>query len=214
MKFRKIDPRKEYLKKLARGEDEKLLDVIFDNRWFPRTIYFPLAAQAVGGYLTLLRGDVVRLSMLCYGDVNLFGELPVRERILTQMRRYSFGGDVVLRNQDQIYQEKQTVIMAPNAHKSNSYAEKELATLYPNETCHYLAFDAVTIGGEGYYVLLQAGFLQKHTYCLKDTLPEFSTKLLPGEKSLLFPGFEKILLDMGYMDSIGSVKYFMKGYEK
>lgn len=104
--------------------------------------------------------------------------------------------NLLIRNQDEIFQEKGKIIFTEYGPQAYKEVDKELARLYPEEKLHYLALDAITIGGKPYSMLLQVGFLRKDRLRIGDTLPMMDDVILPGEKNILSSVFENILEGM------------------
>jgi len=186
MQLAQIDIKKQYQKKFGHRRHDRLLEFIFDHRLFPRKLYVPTGALLLRGYLSFLLSEVWRASLLD------------NERDLTTERlvRFSFGENLLIRNQDEIFQEKGKLIFTEYGPQAYKEVDKELARLYPEEKARYLALDAVTIGGKPYSMLLQVGFLRKDRLLIGDTLPMMDDVILPGEKSILSPVVENILEDM------------------
>jgi len=185
MQVVRIDVKEEYKKKFSEREKKKFLDYVFDHNLFPRGLYLPAGAFIRKGYLSLLLGYVSRIHML-----QNQGELS-----LEKVAELSCGGDLMIKNQDDIFEEKGEIIMTQCGPHAHSQADQRLLKLYPQRKPHYLAFDAVKINGKPYYVLIQVGFLRDRKIRIVDTLPKIDN-ILKDEKLILCPLFEDILKKM------------------
>ena len=144
----------------------------------------------------MISGDVARLSMLCYGDADLLDDPFLRGKILEKMRTYSFGGNILLKNLDDIYREKNTLIMVPTNPRAENEIERRISHLYPDKKCYYLALEGIKLEDRTYFVPLQVGFATKRTYFLRDTLPILERRIAKAEKSLIFPAMQDTLRNM------------------
>jgi len=185
MKVKEINVKEEYTKKFPK-RNKKLLDFIFTHKLFPERLYIPDKALIMGGYLSFLFDYVTRACIL-----QNRGEL-----LLEKFIELCCGGDVIIKNQDQIFEEKGELIIIDCESHSNFQADNLLLRLYPNKKPYYLAFDAIRISGKPFYFLLQAGFLAPEKIKIVDNLPKIDNIVLKGEKIILYPLFEKIVNKM------------------
>ena len=185
MQVVRIDVKEEYKKKFSEREKKKFLDYVFDHNLFPRGLYLPAGAFIRKGYLSLLLGYVSRIHML-----QNQGELS-----LEKVTELSCGGDLMIKNQDDIFEEKGEIVMTQCGPHAHSQADQRLLKLYPQRKPRYLAFDAKKIKRKPYYVLIQVGFLRDRKIRIVDTLPKIDN-ILKDEKIILCPLFEDILKKM------------------
>jgi len=185
MQVVRIDVKEEYKKKFSEREKKKFLDYVFEHNLFPRGFYLPAGAFIRKGYLSLLLGYVSRIHML-----QNQGELS-----LEKVTELSFGGDLMIKNQDDIFEEKGEIVMTQCGPHAHSQVDQRLLRLYPQRKPRYLAFDAVKIKRKSYYVLIQVGFLRDRKIRIVDTLPKIDN-ILKDEKLILCPLFEDILKKM------------------
>ena len=185
MQVVRIDVKEEYKKKFSEREKKKFLDYVFDHNLFPRGLYLPAGAFIRKGYLSLLLGYVSRIHML-----QNQGELS-----LEKVTELSCGADLMIKNQDDIFEEKGEIVMTQCGPHAHSQADQRLLKLYPQRKPRYLAFDAVKIKRKPYYVLIQVGFLRDRKIRIVDTLPKIDN-ILKDEKIILCPLFEDILKKM------------------
>lgn len=185
MQVVRIDVKEEYKKKFSERKEKKFLDYVFDHNLFPRGLYLPAGAFIRKGYLSLLLGYVSRIHML-----QNQGELS-----LEKVTELSCGGDLLIKNQDDIFEEKGEIVMTQCGSHAHSQADQRLLKLYPQRKPYYLAFDAVKIKRKPYYVLIQVGFLRDRKIRIVDTLPKIDN-ILKDEKLILCPLFEDILKKM------------------
>ena len=185
MQVVRIDVKEEYKKKFSERKKKKFLDYVFDHNLFPRVLYLPAGAFIRKGYLSLLLGYVSRIHML-----QNQGELS-----LEKVTELSCGGDLMIKNQDDIFEEKGEIVMTQCGPHVYSQMDQRLLKLYPQRKPQYLAFDAVKIKRKPYYVLIQVGFLRDRKIRIVDTLPKIDN-ILKDEKLILYPLFEDILNKM------------------
>jgi len=182
MQIATIDVKEEYKKRFPKGENEKFVDFIFDHKLFPQKIYFPAGASIREGYLSMLISKVGRIAAL-----QKEGNFSLKKII-----EYSFGSDVIIKNQDDILEEKGEIIISEYGTHSDAQVDKALSKLYPKEKVCCETFDAVAIKGKFYYILIQVGFLKSNSLEIEDTLPPLDTVILKEEKYVLYPIFEDI----------------------
>lgn len=183
MKVVEIDPREAYKRKFCDKQGDRLLDFIFDHGLFPRKIYFPAQASVKEGYLLMLFNDVCKVFMLQNED-----SLSVEKTV-----QCLFGGDVILKNQDEILEEKGDLVITECGASAHIQIEKVLSKLYPRKKSHYFGLEGIKIKGQAYYMLLQVGFLRSGRLRINDTLPKFDNVILKDEKLIIYPVFEDIL---------------------
>jgi len=186
MQVVRIDVEEEYKKKFSEREKKKFLDYVFDHNLFPRGLYLPAGAFIRKGYLSLLLGYVSRIHML-----QNQGELS-----LEKVAELSCGGDLMIKNQDDIFEEKGEIVITQCGLPAHSQADQRLLKLYPQRKPHYLAFDAVKIKEKSYYVLIQAGFLRENRLRIEDTIPDLGDVVLKEEKLTLYPLFDQVLKEL------------------
>jgi len=182
MKIKKINLKEKYGEIFTKRNDREILDFIFENNFFPENLYIPLNASVTQGWLSLLFNFTMRASIL-----KERGELS-NEKFMELF----WGKDLLLKNQDEIFQEKRELIMIDCRPCFHSQADKILLKLYPGMTPDYLAFDVVKIEGKAFYLLLQVGFLTPGKIKIKDNLPKLNNIILKEEKIILYPLFEEI----------------------
>jgi len=117
------------------------------------------------------------------------------ELSLEKVAELSCGADLMIKNQDDIFEEKGEIVMTQCGPHAHSQADQRLLKLYPQRKPRYLAFDAVKIKRKPYYVLIQVGFLRDRKIRIVDTLPKIDN-ILKDEKIILCPLFEDILKKM------------------
>ena len=182
MKIKKINLKEKYGEIFTKRNDREILDFIFENNFFPENLYIPLNASVTQGWLSLLFNFTMRASIL-----KERGELS-NEKFMELF----WGKDLLLKNQDEIFQEKGELIMIDCRPCFHSQADDILLKLYPGMKPHYLAFDVVKIEGRVFYLLLQVGFLTPGKIKIKDNLPKLNNIILKEEKVILYPLFEEI----------------------
>jgi len=121
MQVVRIDVKEEYKKKFSERKKKKFLDYVFDHNLFPRGLYLPAGASIRKGYLSLLLGYVSRIHML-----QNQGELS-----LEKMTGLSCGGDLMIKNQDDIFEEKGEIVITQCGLPAHSQADYRLLKLYP-----------------------------------------------------------------------------------
>jgi len=182
MKIKKINLKEKCAKIFRERHDRKILNFIFENNFLPENLYIPLNASITQGWLSLLFDFITRACIL-----QNRGELSPEK-----FAELFWGKDLLLKNQDQIFQEKGELIMIDCRPCFHSQADDILTKLYPGMTPHYLAFDVVKIEGKAFYLLLQVGFLTPGKIKIKDNLPKLNNIILEEEKVILYPLFEEI----------------------
>ena len=182
MKIQKINLKEKYGKIFRKRNDRETLDFIFENNFLPENIYIPLNASITQGWLSLLFDFIVRACIL-----QNRGELSPEK-----FAELLWGKDLLLKNQDQIFEEKGELIMIDCRPCFHSQADDILLKLYPEMKSHYLAFDVVKIEERPFYLLLQVGFLTPGKIKIKDDLPKLNNIILKEEKIILYPLFEEI----------------------
>lgn len=182
MKIKKINLKEKYGKIFRKRNDREILDFIFENNFLPESLYVPSKALITEGFLSLLFSFAMRASIL-----KKRGELSP-EKFMELL----WGKDLLLKNQDEIFEEKGELIMIDCRSPLHSQADKILLKLYPETKPHYLAFDVVKIEERPFYLLLQVDFLAPEKIKIKDDLPKIDNVLLGEEKVILYPLFEKI----------------------
>lgn len=191
MKVIEIDVKKEYKKRFeARQKDEYVLDMIFTSGLFPAKLYYPAGVSTGGGYLSVLSSEVWKASSL-----KEQGSLS-----LEKMMELSFGKDLILKNQDDLVEDRGEIIMVESRPAYESKVVRILKGLYPEEKVHHLFFDTLKRQGKVCKILLQVGFLSLHRYCIRDTLGDISTSILREEKTLIFPVFKSVLSEILFKD--------------
>ena len=182
----RIDVKDEYTKKFSESGKEKFVDYIFDHKLFPRRIYLPSGASIRKGYLSLLLGGVGRVRML-----QNQGELS-----LERLANLSFGGDLIIKNEDDIFEEKGEIVITQCGLPAHSQADCRLLKLYPQRKPQYLVFDVVKIKEKSYYVLIQAGFLRENRLRIEDTIPDLGDVVLKEEKLRLYRLFDQVFKEL------------------
>ncbi len=191
MKVIEIDVKKEYEKRFeASQKDEYVLDMIFTSGLFPARLYYPAGVSIGGGYLSVLSSEVWKASSL-----KRQGSLS-----LEKVMELSFGKDLILKNQEDLGEDRREIIMVESRPAYESRVVRILKGLYPEEKVHHLFFDTLKMQGKVYKILLQVGFLSLHRYCIRDTLGDISTSILQDEKALIFPVFKNMLSDILFKD--------------
>lgn len=191
MKVVEINVKKEYKKRFeARQKDEDVLDLIFSLGFFPARLYYPAGVSRGGGYLSVLSSEVWKVSSL-----KEQGSLSLK-----RLMEFSFGKDLILKNQEDLVEDRGEIIVVESGPAYESKVERILKGLYPEEKVHHLFFDTLKMQGKVYKILLQAGFVSLHRYCIRDTLGDISTSILQEEKTLIFPVFKDILSDILFKD--------------
>jgi len=178
-----VDVEQQYEKRFREKRDEKTLEFIFSQGLFPRRLYYPAGASISGGYLSILFGDVWRVSLLQrVGNVSL-----------QKLVQYSFGTDLLIKHQEHILREKGRIIITDCGPHAFAGVEKLLAELYPGKKLHYAAFDALKLKGKAYKILLRVGFFPTRRYRVRNNLPQMDHIGTPEEKTLIFPVIEDVL---------------------
>ncbi len=191
MKVIEIDVKKEYEKRFeARQKDEYVLDMIFTSGLFPAKLYYPAGVSIGGGYLSVLSSEVWKASSL-----KEQGSLS-----LEKLMELSFGKDLILKNQEDLVEDRGEIIMVESRPAYESKVARILKGLYPEEKVHHLFFDTLKMQGKVCKILLQVGFFSLHRYCIRDTLGDISTSIFQEEKALIFPVFKDILSDILFKD--------------
>jgi len=183
MKIKRINLKEKCAKIFRERHDRKILNFIFENNFLPENLYIPLNASITQGWLSLLFSFVIRASILqrrCELSPEKFVELL-------------WGKDLLLKNQDKIFEERGELVMADCRPCFHSQADGILTRLYPEMKPHYLAFDVVKIEGRPFYLLLQVGFLIPEKIKIRDNLPRIDNIVLEEEKIILYPLFEEFL---------------------
>ena len=183
MKIKNINLKEKYGKIFRKRNDREILDFIFENDFLPENIYIPLNASITQGWLSLLFDFIVRACIL-----QNRGELSPEK-----FAELLWGKDLLLKNQDQIFEEKGELIMIDCRPCFHSQADDILTRLYPGMKPHYLAFDIVKIEERPFYLLLQVGFLMPEKIKIRDNLPRIDNIVLEEEKIILYPLFEEFL---------------------
>jgi|GEM_PF-2655926 len=186
MQVVRIDVKEEYKKKFSERKKKKFLDYVFDHNLFPRGLYLPAGASIRKGYLSLLLGYVSRIHML-----QNQGELS-----LEKMTELSCGGDLMIKNQDDIFEEKGEIVITQCGLPAHSQADYRLLKLYPQRKPQYLVFDVVKIKEKSYYVLIQTGFLRENRLRIEDTIPNLGDVVLKEEKLRLYPLFDQVFKEI------------------
>jgi len=186
MQVVRIDVKEEYKKKFSEREKKKFLDYVFDHNLFPRGLYLPAGASIRKGYLSLLLGYVSRIHML-----QNQGELS-----LEKMTELSCGGDLMIKNQDDIFEEKGEIVITQCGLPAHSQADYRLLKLYPQRKPQYLVFDVVKIKEKSYYVLIQTGFLRENRLRIEDTIPNLGDVVLKEEKLRLYPLLDQVFKEL------------------
>ena len=217
MRVVEIDPRDEYKKSFCGKHDDTLLDFIFDHGLFPRKIYFPSQTSAVEGdlfvfshgtckkfirtiYLPRQGSSIQGYLLMLYNDVCKVMALQNEDiSSVEKMIPHLFGAELMLKNQDDIFEERGELVMTEYGRSAHTQVEKILSRLYPTEKCHYLGFQGIRMGGQAYHVLLQVGFLKRNRLRTNDTLPGIENVILKDEKPLIYPVFEDILKRMLFL---------------
>jgi len=182
MKLIEVDLRQEYRKSFGEKEDEETLKFIFSHGLFPQRLYYPEGAIMIGDSLFTLPDQVQKVSYL-----KKQGGCSLQE-----MSELFFGSDVLIKNQDEILEEKGELIMAEYGPYGDVTVERILSDLYPGKEYAYLAFDAVKMQGRTYEILLQVGFVRRNRMRIEDTLPALHDSILKEEKPIIYPLLEDI----------------------
>jgi len=186
MRLIELDVKKEYRRSFGEGCDEKTLDFIFSQGLFPRRLYYPEGAIPIGDPLFTLPDEVERVSYLRRHE-----SLSLRT-----LSHLSFRSNLIIKNQDQILEEKGEVIVLEDSPSGDDKLEPILANLYPGEKCAYLALDVLKMGGKIYQILVQVGFVRKSKMRIEDTLPPLDSVMVEEERSIIYLLFEDILKEM------------------
>jgi len=183
MKVARINVEEDYRKKFPEKKKAKFLDYIFDHKLFPRTLYFPAEASIIDDDLRILFGYVCAIHTL-----------PNEGKLLLEkVMKLSLDRNVMIKNQDEIFEEKGEIIMTECGSHSHSQVNEVLSKLYPEKKPYYLAFHGVAIKQKPYHVLIQVGFLRDRKIRIVDTLPKIDNAILKEEKLIAYPLFEDIL---------------------
>lgn len=178
----RIDVKDEYKRKFSESGKEKFIDYIFEHKLFPQRIYLPSGASIRKGYLSFLLGAVGRARML-----QNQGEFS-----LERLANLSFGEDLIIKNEDDIFEEKGEIVITQCGLPAHSQADYRLLKLYPQRKPQYLVFDVMKIREKPYYVPIQAGFLRENRLRIEDTIPDLGDIVLKEEKLRLYPLFDEV----------------------
>lgn len=186
MRLIEVDMKQEYQRSFGGRQNEEVLEFIFSHGLFPRRLYYPVGASMIGDPLFTLPDEVQEVSYF-----QKQGNFSLRE-----MFELFFGSDVIVKNQDEILEEKGELIITEYGPYGDVKVERILSNLYPGEKCAYLAFDAVKMRGKTYQILVQVGFVRKNRMRMEDTLPPIHNIMLTEERSIIYPVLEDLLKKM------------------
>lgn len=183
MELTKINVEEECWKRIKEEEKKIFLPYVFNHKLFPRVLYFPVGSFAVERDLVSLFRDVCALHTL----PNEVGPA------LKKIGELSLAGDLLIRNQEEIFEDTGEMIMVERLSPSHSKARKVLSRFYPEKEPYYQLFCPVEISKKPYSVLIQAGFSKEKKLSVTDNLPNMEGAILEEEKPLIYPLFDDIL---------------------
>lgn len=112
---------------------------------------------------------------------------------LEKIGELSLSGNLMIKNQDEILEEKGEIIMTERVSLSHPQTDEALSKLYPERKPYYQLFHRVTIRQKPYHVLIQAGFLKSSKLRKLNTLPRLDNVVLKNEKLIIHPVFDDIM---------------------
>lgn len=182
MRLVEVNVKEEYQKSYGEREDEEILDFIFSHRLLPWRVYYPAEALAIGDPLFMLPDSVEKVSYF-----RKRGNFSLRE-----IFESFFGSDVLIKNEDEILEEKGELIMTEDSPSGDAKVDQILSNLYPGEKCAHMALDTLKMRGKTYQILVQVGFVRKGRMRIEDTLPPIHNIILKEEKPVIYPLLEDI----------------------
>ena len=182
MRLVEVNVKEEYQKSCGERQNEEILDFIFSHRLLPRRVYYPAEASAMGDPLFMLPDHIETVSYF-----QKRGNFSLRE-----MFESFFGSDVLIKNEDEILEEKGELIMTEDSPYGDAKVDEILSNLYPGEKCAHMALDTLKMRGKTYQILVQVGFVRKGRMRIEDTLPPIHNIILKEEKSAIYPLLEDI----------------------
>ncbi len=183
MELIKINVEEECRKRIKEVEKEIFLPYIFRRRIFPRMLYFPPGSFATDKRLITLFADVCALH-------------TVPEKTgpwLKRIAELSLAGDLEIKNQDEILEEKGELIITEGANPSLLAEDEAFSRLYPERKPYYMFSVRVRIGRRPCYILIQAGFIKNNQLKIADNLPNLGNLVLRDEKPVIYPVFDDLL---------------------
>lgn len=186
MKLIEVDVKEEYQKSYGQRLNEEILDFIFLHRLFPRRVYYPREASMTVDPLFMLPDHVWRVSYF-----QKRGNFSLQE-----VFESFFGSDVVIKNEDEILEEKGELIMAEDSPSGDAKVDEILSDLYPGEKCAHMALDAFKMRGKTYQILVQVGFVRKNRMRIEESLPSLHNIMLKEEKPIIYPLLDDIFQKM------------------